>query len=157
MASLYNWGPGGYSTNEWFLGTITDNNLTVEDRGLLDYGQYYAAHTGSNVQVPNGRRVLFPATGWHKPMASTIKQSAPLAGGAESDNNEVELVLLVDRGLVEFFLNRRAVISSFVNEIMAETNPSPAERAVLVAEAPSGVTCAFVSYEWTKSPRAVAC
>ena len=40
MASLYNWGAGGYFTNEWFLGTIADNKFTVEDRGLLDYGQY---------------------------------------------------------------------------------------------------------------------
>ena len=38
MASLYNWGAGGYFTNEWFLGTITDNKFAVEDRGLLDYG-----------------------------------------------------------------------------------------------------------------------
>ena len=40
MASLYNWHAGGYFTNEWFLGTITDNKFKVEDRGLLDYGQY---------------------------------------------------------------------------------------------------------------------
>ena len=40
MASLYNWGAGGYFTNEWFLGTIKDNKFAVEDRGLLDYGQY---------------------------------------------------------------------------------------------------------------------
>jgi len=69
-------------------------------------------------------------------------QVAPLAGGAQSDGFRVELVLLVDRGLVESFLNRyirlprrvlipyaisaahpevipsRAVISSFVSEIM---------------------------------------
>ena len=80
-------------------------------------------------------------------MASTIKQVAPLAGGAESDGNAVELVLLVDRGLVESFLNRRAVISSFVSEIMAETTPTPAERTVFVAKAPSGVTCTFAGYE----------
>ena len=38
-----------------------------QDRGLLDYGQYYAARTGSEVQAPDGRRVLFSATGWHYP------------------------------------------------------------------------------------------
>ena len=216
--------------------------------------RYYAARTGSEVQAPNGRRVLFSATGWHNPpgmgscktqlhliprdikldgkgrvtfnpipeiaatlrkpgmfehsaggattakgsslelhlncsgaattgtvglqilahtdkskyttvgydyaakqlfvdhsnsgaMASTIKQVAPLAGGAESDGNAVELVLLVDHGLVESFLNRRAVISSFVSEIMAETTPTPAERTVFVAKAPSGVACTFAGYE----------
>ena len=67
MASLYNWGAGGYFTNEWFLGTVTDNKFIVEDRGLLDYGQYYAARSGSEAQAPNGRRVLFSATGWHNP------------------------------------------------------------------------------------------
>jgi sucrose-6-phosphate hydrolase SacC (GH32 family) len=264
MASLYNWHAGGYFTNEFFLGTITDNKFKVEDRGLLDYGQYYAARTGGGVpQSPNGRRVLFSATGWHNPpgmgscktqlhliprdikldnkgritfnpipeiaqtlrkpgsaafelsagaagryidgattvkgsslelhlncsgaantgtvglqilahadkskyttvgydygakqlfvdhsnsgaQASTIKQVAPLAGGVQSDGNAVEIVVLVDRGLVESFLNRRAVISSFVSELMAETTPAPAERTVFVAEAPSGVTCTFVGYE----------
>ena len=66
----------------------------------------------------------------------------------QSDGNAVEIVVLVDRGLVESFLNRRAVIlSSFVSELMAETTPAPAERTVFVAEAPSGVTCTFVGYE----------
>ena len=264
MASLYNWHAGGYFTNEFFLGTISDNKFKVEDRGLLDYGQYYAARTGSGVpQSPNGRRVLFSATGWHNPpgmgacktqlhliprdikldskgritfnpipeiaqtlrkpgraafkigaettnqsvsgattskgsslelhlncsgaasagtvglqvlahadkskyttvgydygakqlfvdhsnsgaKASTIKQVAPLAGGVESDGNTVELVVLVDRGLLESFLNRRAVISSFVSELMADTTPTPPERTVFVAKAPSGVKCTFVGYE----------
>ncbi len=259
IASLYNWGAGGYFTNEWFLGTITNNKFAVEDRGLLDYGQYYAARTGSEVQAPDGRRVLFSATGWHNPpgmgacktqlhliprdikldgkgrvtfnpipevaatlrkpgtfqlsdgttdnygattvkgsslelhlncsgtasagtvglqilahsdkrkyttvgydyaakylfvdhsnsgtMTSTIKQVAPLAGGVESDDSVVELVVLVDRGLVESFLNRRAVISSFISEIMAESTPAPSERTVFIANAPNGVTCKFVGYE----------
>ena len=72
---------------------------------------------------------------------------APLAGGVESDGNAVELVLLVDRGLVESFLNRRAVISSFVSELMAETTPAPVDRTVFVTKAPSGVTCTFEGYE----------
>ena len=80
-------------------------------------------------------------------LKSAIKQTAPLAGGAASDGNSIELVVLVDRGLVESFLNRRAVISSFVSEIMAETTPAPAERTVFVAPAPSGVTCQFRGYE----------
>ena len=36
--------------------------------GPLDYGQYYAARSGSGkVQSGSGRRVLFSATGWHNP------------------------------------------------------------------------------------------
>eukprot|EP01043_Picozoa_sp_COSAG02_P003845 COSAG02_NODE_97_length_37159_cov_37.660335_16_plen_502_part_00 len=77
MASLYNWAAGGYYTNEWFLGTIENSKtFKVEDRGLLDYGQYYAARTGSENQSATGRRVLFSATGWHNPpgMASCHTQ-----------------------------------------------------------------------------------
>ena len=77
IASLYNWEAGGYYTNEWFLGTIDDSKtFKLEDRGLLDYGQYYAARTGSEDQSPTGRRVLFSATGWHNPpgMASCHTQ-----------------------------------------------------------------------------------
>jgi hypothetical protein len=68
------------------------------------------------------------------------------AGGAASDGNQVEVIALVDRGLVESFLNRRAVISSFISEIMAETTPAPADRTVAVAPTPAGVTCKFESY-----------
>ena len=75
-----------------------------------------------------------------------IVQTAPLAGGAEADGNEIEIIALVDRGLVESFLNRRAVISSFISEIMEETTPSPAERTVAVSPAPAGVSCTFESY-----------
>ena len=75
-----------------------------------------------------------------------IVQTAPLAGGAESDGNEVEIIALVDRSLVETFLNRRAVISSFITEIMGETTPPPAERTVAVSPSPAGVSCKFESY-----------
>ena len=68
LASLYNWKAGGYYTNEWFLGTINQSTqFIVESRGLLDYGQYYAARTGSASQLRSDRRVLFGATGWHNP------------------------------------------------------------------------------------------
>jgi hypothetical protein len=75
-----------------------------------------------------------------------IVQTAPLAGGAESDENEIEIIALVDRGLVESFLNRRAVISSFITEIMGEAVPPPEERTVAVSAVPSGVSCKFESY-----------
>lgn len=77
-------------------------------------------------------------------LASAIKQVASLAGGIESDSHAVELVLLDDRSLVEFFLNRLMVISSFVPEIMSETTPAPAEPTLFVTEAPSGVACSFM-------------
>ena len=47
---------------------------------------------------------------------------------------------------MESFLNRRAVISSFVSEIMGETTPAPADRTVAVAPSPSGVTCKFEGF-----------
>ena len=68
IASLYNWKDGGYYTNEYFVGTITDSTkFVLEYRGLLDYGQYYAARTGSASQLRSDRRILFGATGWHNP------------------------------------------------------------------------------------------
>ena len=242
-------------------------------RALLDYGQYYAARSGSEAQSPTGRRVLFSATGWHNPpgvqcrtqihlvprdlaidaqgrltfnpipeiaslrvaeqgvrleltggaaaastteptktsvagsrlelvlncsgtpiassgnvvalrilanpdqsgswqqytevgynysserlfvdhthtgaKASTkppIVQTAPLRGGAASDGGAVEIYILVDNGLVESFANRRAVISSFASELMGDTTPAPADRAVFVAPVPDGVTCAFAGW-----------
>ena len=36
--------------NEYFVGTISGNKFTVEQRSLLDYGQCYAARTGSASQ-----------------------------------------------------------------------------------------------------------
>jgi hypothetical protein len=71
LASLYNWARGAYFTNEWWSGTIADTpegkmKFVVERRGLLDFGQYYAARSGGGAaQRGDGRRVLFAATGWH--------------------------------------------------------------------------------------------
>lgn len=52
----------------------------------------------------------------------------------------------VRSGLVESFLNRRAVISSFITEIMGETTPPPADRTVAISPTPAGVSCKFESY-----------
>ena len=75
IASLYNWHEGAYFSNEWWSGTIEMANassgkkgatFSVLKRGLLDFGQYYAARSGGEiVQRGDGRRVLFSATGWH--------------------------------------------------------------------------------------------
>lgn len=68
LASLYNWAAGGYYVNSFFVGTIKDNQFIVESRGPLDYGQYYAARSGTGaVQSGSSRRVLFSASGWHNP------------------------------------------------------------------------------------------
>ena len=109
LASFYNWAKGGYFTNEWFVGTIattgtdtgTDNGTNedtgaaggpgpppggmqfhVESRALLDYGQYYAARSGSEHQSPTGRRVLFSATGWHNPPGKGPTPLSNLAGSS---------------------------------------------------------------------------
>lgn len=278
IASLYNWKAGGYYTNEYWVGSIVNNTRFVtEQRGLLDFGQYYAARTGSQNQSPTERRVLFSATGWHNPPGTNCKtqvhliprdlrlddkarltfnpipeiatlrtgvsralspeafesdarggkttstgvvgtlvevnltctgmptngphgrvgveilaaadgssstfvgydyetkrlvvdhtrsssasssanqkgkaasppivQTAPLAGGVESDGGAVEVYVLVDGALVESFLNRRAVISSWVSEVMSGTSPSAFNRTVLVAPVPEGVRCAFQGHE----------
>lgn len=31
--------------NEWYIGTITNNRFVVEDAGILDFGQFYAARS----------------------------------------------------------------------------------------------------------------
>jgi len=76
IASFYNWAEGGYFTNEWFVGQIDSadsKTWTTTKRGLLDYGQYYSARTGTTGDLPGGsqeptaRRVIFGATGWHNP------------------------------------------------------------------------------------------
>jgi sucrose-6-phosphate hydrolase SacC (GH32 family) len=63
ITSLYNWKAGGYFVNSYFIGRIVANNFIVEARGPLDYGQYYAARTGSvDRQSASARRVIFSAT-----------------------------------------------------------------------------------------------
>jgi len=70
IASFFNWADGIY-TDEYFLGTIADDarSFQVQERRLLDYGQFYAARTGtaSVTTTQDGRRVLFGATGWANP------------------------------------------------------------------------------------------
>ena len=279
LASFYNWKKGAYFTNEWFTGSITNNTFQTSLRGLLDYGQYYAARSGTTGDVPSqnladSRRVLFGATGWHNPpgmdssctpqihliprdlgidavtggltispipeletlrvstaastsAASTAaKQSGvePLAKGARQQlqmncswsasdavdftlSNEVvgfqmlsttdrtayttvgfnmtsrrlfvdhrkssqahpstiiqttapDVVIqkgettltvdvLVDGALVEIFGNHRAVISSFVTELMEEgvdVTP-PEDRCTFAMPSPAGVRCSFSAYE----------
>jgi sucrose-6-phosphate hydrolase SacC (GH32 family) len=59
-----------YKTNQWWVGTLSGNppRFTPQRVGILDYGQGYAAKTGSTmVQGPGTRRVMFSFTGWQAP------------------------------------------------------------------------------------------
>ncbi|KAK3263518.1 hypothetical protein CYMTET_27678 [Cymbomonas tetramitiformis] len=63
-----------FKTNQWWVGKIQGNppEFTAERVGLLDYGQFYAAKTGTTAsvtQMGDARRVLFAFTGWHEPTA----------------------------------------------------------------------------------------
>jgi beta-fructofuranosidase len=59
-----------YKTNQWWVGTMSGDppRFTPQRVGILDYGQGYAAKTGSTiVQGPRSRRVMFSFTGWQSP------------------------------------------------------------------------------------------
>ena len=79
---------------------------TLNGRALLFYciALYYKilAHADKSKYTTVGydyaAKHLFVDHGNSGARASTIKQVAPLAGGAESDGHAIELVLLVDRG-----------------------------------------------------------
>lgn len=58
------------STNQWWVGTLSGNppRFTPETVGIMDYGNGYAAKTGSSfVQSGSSRRVVFGFTGWIEP------------------------------------------------------------------------------------------
>eukprot|EP00039_Didymoeca_costata_P002756 m.62337 g.62337 ORF g.62337 m.62337 type:complete len:523 (-) comp11503_c0_seq1:37-1605(-) len=59
-----------YKTNQWWVGTLAGNppRFTPESVGILDYGNGYAAKTGSTfIQTGASRRLLFAFTGWSEP------------------------------------------------------------------------------------------
>jgi len=61
-----------YKTNQWWVGDVSGDppRFTPNKVGILDYGQGYAAKTGSTwKQTSDGRRVLFAFTGWQAPTA----------------------------------------------------------------------------------------
>eukprot|EP01046_Picozoa_sp_COSAG06_P051939 COSAG06_NODE_8598_length_2119_cov_12.493237_1_plen_309_part_00 len=57
--------------NEYWVGDIADSKtFTPTSRGILDFGMYYAARTGSTATANldgTERRVIFGATGWAPP------------------------------------------------------------------------------------------
>ena len=59
-----------YKTNQWWVGTLSGDppRFTPDNVGILDYGNGYAAKTGSTMkQGPTTRRVVFGFTGWSEP------------------------------------------------------------------------------------------
>ena len=59
-----------YKTNQWWVGTLAGDppRFTPERVGILDYGNGYAAKTGSEwVQNGTTRRLVFGFTGWAEP------------------------------------------------------------------------------------------
>ena len=59
-----------YKTNQWWVGTLAGDppRFTPERVGILDYGNGYAAKTGSTwVQNDHTRRLVFGFTGWNEP------------------------------------------------------------------------------------------
>lgn len=63
-----------YKTNQWWVGTLSPSGpngaprFTPEQVGILDYGNGYAAKTGTTwVQSGDARRLVFGFTGWSEP------------------------------------------------------------------------------------------
>jgi hypothetical protein len=67
-----------YKTNQWWVGTLAPTGpggaprFTPDRVGILDYGNGYAAKTGTTwVQQGSSRRLVFGFTGWSEPTAPT--------------------------------------------------------------------------------------
>ena len=60
-------------------------------------------------------------------------------------DSKLELYVLLDSVLIETFLNRRAVISSFATHVFTQ-GPAPEERGVFVVQPPAGVVCQTHAY-----------
>jgi len=61
-----------YVTNQWWIGNLVGNPpiFVPENTGLLDYGNYYAAKSGTDINNgPTSRRILFSFDGWTQPTA----------------------------------------------------------------------------------------
>ena len=74
----------GGGPNQWFTGSLQGDPPTFVPQkvGVLDYGNGYAAKTGSTlVQNGSSRRVMFGFTGWAEP---TAPQSRQLGGGPQA-------------------------------------------------------------------------
>eukprot|EP00658_Telonema_sp_P-2_P033226 TRINITY_DN24431_c0_g1_i2.p1 TRINITY_DN24431_c0_g1~~TRINITY_DN24431_c0_g1_i2.p1 ORF type:complete len:448 (-),score=98.16 TRINITY_DN24431_c0_g1_i2:169-1512(-) len=61
-----------YKTNQWWVGTMAGDppRFSPEAVGIVDYGNGYAAKTGSTMSTPqtgSARRLVFGFTGWSEP------------------------------------------------------------------------------------------
>jgi sucrose-6-phosphate hydrolase SacC (GH32 family) len=89
-------------------------------------GRLFIDHTRASARRPSG-----------------IVQTAPLADGP---GPRVLLDVLVDHAMVEAFVNRRAALSSFVTEVMADAAPPPEQRLAFMLPPPPGVSCEVRSH-----------
>ena len=65
-----------YSTNQWWIGTVDGfpPRFKAVNVGIMDYGNGYAAKTGSTFKaLPTDRRVVFGFTGWSEPTVVRVK------------------------------------------------------------------------------------
>lgn len=84
-----------YSTNQWWIGTVEGMppRFTALNVGIMDYGNGYAAKTGSTFSaMPTDRRVVFGFTGWNEPTVvgscatTTLRRSLALASSLSAGN-----------------------------------------------------------------------
>jgi hypothetical protein len=81
--------------------------------------------------------------------ASSIVQTTAAGLVVQPGESSLVLDVLVDGALLEVFGNRRAVISSFVTELMSEgtTVMAPADRATFLAAPPvGGLACKWEAH-----------
>merc|ERR1712216_1079548 len=68
-------GPNSHMQNQWWSGQIKDNVFLPEETDLFDYGDLFAAKTGTvEQQTGTSRRVLFGFPGWTQ---TTKPRAAP--------------------------------------------------------------------------------
>lgn len=67
-----------FSTNQWWIGTVEGMppRFTALNVGIMDYGNGYAAKTGTTfAAAPTDRRVVFGFTGWSEPTVVCVHRS----------------------------------------------------------------------------------
>lgn len=80
-------------------------------------------------------------------ITSTIIQTSKPSITLLNGENTIKIEVLVDNGMLELFGNDRAVISSFVSEVMADTtNVDPADRLNHLSVTAEGVTCTYEAH-----------
>ena len=95
---------------------------------------------------------------------SNHHDALPIAAGDETrtrtNEQAHELVqpgVSGDHAMVESFLNRRAVLSSFITEVMNDTAPTPDQRVAVMPPPPSGVRCTLRTWQLAPGASAPVC